>query len=174
MHSSPVEIVTLPPGEWQAYRQLRLEMLQESSQAFGASYVEQQAKPDSYWQWRLEEAVKGEQSWLLFARVGQQLVGMIGAFRGGIDDPDATDQAAIITVYVSPAWRGLGISSLLMQAILDVLKENGVHVAHLGVNVEQAAALHLYQLFGFSIIATPNQMMGDGLVHDEVLMEKKL
>lgn len=174
MQTTPIEIVKLPVEEWQAYRQLRLEALQESPQAFGSPYKDQLAKPDSYWQMRLEEAAKGEQSWMLFARAGGQLVGMTGAYRGGSDDPGATDQATIISVYVTPTWRGRGISSLLMQAILDVLKENGIRLAHLGVNVNQAAALHLYQRFGFTILCTVTQLMGDGLYHDEVLLEKMI
>ena len=99
---------------------------------------------------------------------------MIGAFRGGIDDPSAADQAAIISVYVAPSSRGRGISNLLMQAILDVLKENGIRHAHLGVNVDQTAAVVLYQRFGFNIVSNVSHPMGDGIVHDEVLMEKML
>ncbi|OGO72785.1 MAG: hypothetical protein A2Z49_07565 [Chloroflexi bacterium RBG_19FT_COMBO_56_12] len=174
MDASPLEIITLSPHEWQSYRQLRLESLQESPQAFGSPYKDQVAKPDSYWQSRLADAAKGEQSWLLFARAGGQLLGMIGAFRDEVDDPSAADQAAVISVYVTPTWRGRGISSLLMQTILDVLKENGIRLAHLGVNLDQAAALHLYQRFGFNIVSTVTHPMGDGIDHDEYLMEKLL
>jgi ribosomal protein S18 acetylase RimI-like enzyme len=174
METAPVEIVTLSPDEWQAYRDLRLEMLQESPQAFGTTYQAQSVKPDSFWQTRLESAAKGEQNWLIFARADQQLVGMMGAFRGSRDFPDASDRATIIAVYVTPAWRGKGVSYLLMRAILDTLKENGIRVVHLGVTVEQIAAVHLYQRFGFTIVNTEYELMGDNAFHDGYLMEKVL
>jgi GNAT superfamily N-acetyltransferase len=174
MENAPIEIVTLSPNEWQAYRQLRLEALQDSPQAFGTSYQEQLARPDSYWQTRLADAALGEKSWLRFARSGGQLVGMMGAFCGRSDDQTVRDEATIIAVYVSPAWRGRGISTLLMQAILDVLKENGIRRAHLGVNGQQAAAVNLYLRFGFVSTSNVTNKMADGLVHAEYLMEKAL
>jgi ribosomal protein S18 acetylase RimI-like enzyme len=174
MHSPSIEIVELPVEEWRAYRQLRLEALQESPQAFGSSYKDQLEKPDSFWQSRLEEAANGEKSWLLFARVGDQPVGMIGAFLGGIENPEASDQAFIIAMYVTPAWRGRSISRLLMHAILSTLKDHDIHTVRLGVNVEQTVALHLYERFGFSVIRFDNLPMGDGITHKGYLMEKTL
>ncbi len=77
-------------------------------------------------------------------------------------------------MYVTPAARGQGVSSLLMQTILETLKRSGVRRVRLGVNVEQAAALGLYQRFGFKIIDSENQLLGDGIVNTEALMEKSL
>jgi GNAT superfamily N-acetyltransferase len=99
---------------------------------------------------------------------------MIGAFRDRSDDQSITDQAAIVAMYVTPDWRGRGVSSLLMHAILDVLKQVGIRRVNLGVNVEQTAALRLYQRFGFSIVRSDKLLLGDGLVHEDYWMEKML
>lgn len=170
-----IDIVQLPVEAWRDYRQIRLEALHDAPQAFGSIYQEQLVKPDDYWQSRLEDAAKGENSWLLFARSGDQLIGIIGAFRANSEaEPARGPEATIVSVYVTPAARGRGVSSLLMQGILDVLKEHGFHRVQLGVNIEQAAALGLYQRFGFTIFETEDHLMGDGAIHTEALMAKTL
>jgi ribosomal protein S18 acetylase RimI-like enzyme len=170
-----VEIAKLSVDEWQAYRQLRLEALQDSPQAYGSTYQEQANRPDSFWQNRLIQAEIGDTDWLLFARYRQQLVGMIGAYRDKTSDPeDGTLAATIVSVYVSPAWRGRGISQLLMDEMLDTLKQKGIQRAHLAVCKDQKAALKLYENSGFILVGIVNNLMGDGLLHDEYLMDKNL
>jgi ribosomal protein S18 acetylase RimI-like enzyme len=175
MLRADIEIITLPAVGWQAYRRLRLEALRESPQAFSTTYQEQVVKPDNYWQGRLEDAARGEQTWLLFARSGQDLLGMIGAYRENRDESqDDHRLATIISVYVTPPARGRGISRLLMEAILDRLKQAGFHKVQLGVMSDQAAAVHLYQSFGFVTVKTEHNRMGDGLQHEEVWMERDI
>ncbi len=157
--------------QWPAYRELRLEALRESPQAFGSNYQDQQSRPESFWQSRLADAAKGGQSWLLFARTGDRLLGMIGAVREEPEGPLTV--ATIISVYVRPEARGRGVSNRLMQAILDTLKEAGIQKALLGVVTEQTAALHLYQRFGFTAYSSESHLMGDGVRRLELLMEKR-
>jgi ribosomal protein S18 acetylase RimI-like enzyme len=168
MNTASVEIVQLPPEDWQAYRKIRLEALQNDPQAFGSSYQETLTRPDAYWQGRLAEAAQGTHSWLLFARENGVLVGTIGAFLN-----DAQNEAEIIAVYVTPAKRGRGIARALLERILqEVQKVPTVRKAILGVNRSQAAALALYQSFGFQIVEEMNARMGDGKSYDEYLMER--
>lgn len=165
-----IEIVQLPVEEWQAYRALRLEALSEAPQAFGSTYLDQVDKLETFWQARLEAAARGEDSCLLFARMGERLVGMMGAFR----ETAGTDMAEIVSVYVSPSARGLGVGARLMEAILETLQRWGVRRARLGVNIEQTAAVRLYQRFGFREVERVRHTMGDGAEHDEVFMECEL
>jgi len=165
-----IEIVRLPVEEWPAYRALRLEALSESPQAFGSTYSDQVDKPETFWQARLEAAARSQDSCLLFARLEGRLVGMMGAFR----DVTGTGPAEIVSVYVSPRARGLGVGARLMAAILETLQGWGVRRARLGVNPEQAAAVRLYTRFGFQEVEREHHRMGDGLEHDEMFMERDL
>jgi ribosomal protein S18 acetylase RimI-like enzyme len=175
MQSLPVEIIKLPPEDWRVYRQLRLEALRESPQAFGSTYQDQITRPDQFWISRLEEAQKGQESWLLFARTGGKLVGMIGAYRKEASDGEnPAQEVEIIAVYVTLSERGRGLSRLLMSAILGVLRENGIQKAYLGVNENQIPAVRLYQSFGFRKIGTETRLLGDGAYHDEMFMVKDL
>lgn len=165
-----IEIIQLTPDNWQAYRALRLEALQTEPQAFGSTYASNLQHPESFWRGRLEEAAVGEKGWLLFARRGDQLVGMIGAYAS--DDPAVVD---VISMYVQPAHRGQGISKLLMSAILHTLSQYPqFERARLTVNPQQTAALKLYESFGFVTVGTERARMGDGNEYDERIMEKRL
>jgi ribosomal protein S18 acetylase RimI-like enzyme len=169
MPTTSVEIVKLPVSAWRDYKALRLEALQTEPQAFSTTYASSLAQPDSFWQARLEAAAQGQTSWLLFAKEGPALLGMIGAF---IDESNPAT-ADIISVYVTRPARGRGISRLLMSAILAEVKKVGVKKARLGVNPQQTAAMHLYQNFGFKFVGREEHaLMGNGEYADEYLMEK--
>src|SRR5512138_3716001 len=106
---SEIEIIQLPPEQWERYRKIRLESLLEEPQAFGSSYTTMQQQPPEYWKGRLADAAQGKKSLLLFAQEGDRLVGMIGAFFG--EEPDVGE---IVSVYASRAVRGRGVGKTLM------------------------------------------------------------
>ena len=165
-----VRIITLPPECWEEYRALRLYALQESPQAFGSSYADNVGHPDAFWINRLRDAEAGRTP-LLFAGDGNRLVGLIGAYI----EPAEPDVANIFTVFVAPDHRGLGLGSRLVDAILaEVRQRPRIRVARLTVNVSQTAAIRAYQRAGFRTVATEHNMMGDGIEHDELIMELDL
>ncbi|MAS38173.1 MAG: hypothetical protein CL610_29520 [Anaerolineaceae bacterium] len=164
------DIVQLTADDWQAYKAIRLEALRNAPQAFGSTYADNMKHPDSFWRGRLEEAAAGERSWLLFARHEDQLVGLIGAFND--DDPTAVQ---IISMYITPAFRGQGVASALMSAILNILQQQArFQVARLTVNAEQTAAVRLYERLGFEIEKTEWLPAGDSQFHDIHTMAKAL
>ncbi len=165
-----VRIIALPVERWEEYRELRLYALQESPQAFGSSYAESVAHPDEFWINRLRNAAAGR-NLLLFAEDGDRLVGLIGTY----DEPTEPDVANIITVFVAPDYRGRGLGSRLVDAILaEVRQRPEIRVARLTVNVSQTAAIAAYQRAGFVTVATERNPMGDGNVYDELIMELPL
>jgi ribosomal protein S18 acetylase RimI-like enzyme len=164
------QVVSLSPEEWQDYRQLRLEALVADPQAFGARHADMLEQPPSFWQDRLANAQERKKNWLLFARLDNQLVGMVGAFATGI--PGVVE---IVAVYVSPEHRGHGIGSQLMSAILaEVEREGAFQKVVLGVNQSQAAAIALYHRFGFSVVREQIITLEDGEIRRGCYMEKDL
>ncbi len=159
-----IQITTLKPKDWQAYKKLRLEALLTESEAFASSYEEQVKMQDEYWQKRLEDAENGDDNWLLFAKnEDSTLVGMVGAFA-----KEDTGIAEIISLYVTPGARGKGIAKELVQEILKkVSKNKAVKKVTLSVRTTQDAALSLYRQLGFEIVGKDEKNV-------EYLMEKLL
>ncbi len=161
-----VEIVSLEPDDWQAYRALRLEALKTDPQAFGSTYDDNLQRPEAWWRERL--ASVEQNNWLLFAQTPAGLAGMIGAVTA--DDGSAAD---IISMFVRPTFRRQGIARALMVAALDKIGQNpAVNIVRLEVNRQQRAAVQLYESFGFQVTRTENGVAGDGQAYDISIMEK--
>src|SRR5690348_982826 len=75
-----VSVRKLSPEEWPVYRALRLEALRAEPHAFAASYETNTARPNEYWQGRLQDAETDPRRTLLFAFDGEEAVGMVGAY----------------------------------------------------------------------------------------------
>ncbi|MBB4228113.1 GNAT family N-acetyltransferase [Rhizobium mongolense] len=58
------------------------------------------------------------------------------------------------SVYVDKDYRGGGIGKLLMQALIEKAKENGVHVMIAGIESENVASIRLHEKLGFRIAGT--------------------
>ncbi len=166
-----MEILSLPIESWKEYRDLRKRALKEDPGAFSSSYGVAKDQPEEYWQGRLREALEGKKSWLLFARDGGRLCGMIGAFFR----EDSPERAIIVSVYVPKEERGRGVGARLMQRMLEILTATGrFHTARLGVNVTQEAALRLYIRYGFKEIGREPSTTGDGHTVEQIEMERPL
>ena len=166
-----MEIVTLPVEDWREYRHLRLRALKEDPQAFSSIYADAAQLPEERWTGRLRDALKGEGSWLLFARESGRLVGMIGPF---VDETYAW-AATIVSVYVPAEERGKGISNTLMDCILRELSGRpALKMATLAVNKTQLPAIALYEKYGFQHVREQPGVTDAGIPVVELLMERPL
>lgn len=164
-----ITVITLPLPRWPEYRRLRLDALRDSPQAFGASYDDELALPDEHWMGRLREAEEGR-SVSLFAEHDGELVGMIGAFFEA-----GPEVATVVAVFVRSKFRGRGIGRMLVDAVLDRLREmHGTERAKPLVNVDQAPALALYRGAGFVDAGKERIRLGDGRIYDELVLERSL
>lgn len=172
MGQEKIEIVMLPPSSWQEYKALRLRALKTEPQAFSSSYEREVAYPDDKWQQRLRDVESGK-SWIFFGKLNDKLVGMTGAYR---DEEDIQNhQVWLWGVYVDPEARRKGIAKLLMEKILGELKgHSDIAIVKVGVNVDQESAKKLYEKFGFKATETELLVLGDGLEHEELILELTL
>lgn len=160
-----MKIRELTPDEWQTYKALRLEALENDPQAFVTTHAEAMAKSEEDWKRRLV-ATTSPLTLKLFALLDGEAVGMMGLWQdakkarlGNVD---------VFGVYVTPTHRGRGISKKLLLELIDRVKtESSIKKILLAVHHGQIPAERLYKSVGFI-------KYGENEAGDSDLMELKL
>ena len=136
---SEIAIRVLGEEDWRRYRDVRLAALEESPQAFTASYAEESGQDENYWRERMRR------SWRFLAEESGRATGVVSLVRS--DDDHGVGE--IFGLYVTPEARNTGTSWRLVQAAADRAKEEGFRQVHYWVGTENARAIAFAANFGF-------------------------
>ncbi len=169
--SDTIKITSIPVKDWQKYRDLRLESLKDSPTAFAGSHEDESPAPDKKWKEKLQNALTEETDFILFAKSGNNLVGMASASRS--QKVKVRHTATIYGVYVNPQFRSQGLGTKLLKSLINKLKERPEIVKiKISVVTENSGALRLYQKLGFSTVGKhKKELFIDNRYYDESLME---
>lgn len=165
-----IKTTNIKPKQWDIYKEMKLKSLLTDPIAFAATFEQAAIYSDEAWKQKL---TKPGSIWL-FAKCEGKFVGMI---RGYIKNSGEESGIATITgVYVDPIYRGNGIGKLLMNKILEEIKEyKEIIKVKIWVSETQKPATKLYKSFGFKFIGkNKNEVFLDGQYFDELIMEKEL
>ena len=163
---SSIEIIQLSPSDWQTYKQIQLEALQNDPQAFGSSYDEWTHFSDEKWQ----ERPTNPATTLFIAKKDTAPIGLVGIY---INPKEEHKVAEIWGMYVNNSYRGMGIGKRLITSALEkTVSLPTVEKVKLMVNIDQIPAIELYKKLGFQIIETTDYLLGDGKNHKLYIMEK--
>ncbi len=162
MSAGAVLVRRLQPGEWQAYRAIRLRALADAPEAYGSTLALEQGLPDDTWTTRVAKSAVSGIDCALVAEQGGRLGGLPWA---KVDAEDA-GRVNLFQVWVAPEWRGRGVAAALLDEALAWARSRGTRVVHLGVNNANAGAIRLYQRAGFRQIGEP-YLMREGAPHME-------
>jgi ribosomal protein S18 acetylase RimI-like enzyme len=129
-----------PADRWVEYKQLRIEALEQVPQAFLDDPDMAEKMTEEEWQRRMANTY--------FAEVDGKWVGMVAAYQ---EDKAKTKHILnIVSVYVSPQFRGQGIGKVLLQHVIDQAKNNSeIKKLLLGVVTTQEPAQAMYESLGF-------------------------
>jgi len=97
---------------------------------------------------------------------------MFGAVQLDIDKINNT--ATLCQLYVDPNFRKQNISDKLVISLLNKLKKQKIKKVHLFVSKNQTGAIKLYKRCGFKIIGKDSMRLGDNLIHQGLIMDKKI
>jgi GNAT superfamily N-acetyltransferase len=77
-----------------------------------------------------------------------------------------------VSVLVHPDYRGRGLATALVQEVLELARSAGLEKAEAEFIGEQAAAMHMFALMGFSRLLQLDDYVKDmqAVAHDYVLM----
>ena len=148
------------------YRDIRLEALRDSPEAFGSSFAAENVQPRSWFSDRLGSST------ILGAFRGSELVAIAGfAVQQG---PKRAHKGLLWGMYVRPGARLAGVGRRLIEEILEVARQH-VELIQLTVVRDNARARRLYASLGFVDYGLErNALKQDGRYYDEVLMAKDL
>lgn len=157
-----VQIRLLSPADASLYRDIRLEALRLSPEAFGSSLEQEGPQPMSYF----EAALANADVFGAFRETA--IVGMAG-YRTQAGAKRA-HKGMLWGMYVRPEARGAGVAKPLVKAVLDHARER-VELIQLTVVRENEAAQRLYRSFGFAVYGHEvHALKQNGRYHDELLM----
>lgn len=135
----------LSQSDAEIYQALRLEALQNDSEAFGATYEETVKMSLQEVGKRLNQ---GDGSFVLGAFVDEKICATTGMFRQ--KNTKSMHKGVVWGVYVTPSMRGKGISRALMIETLKLARDiQGIEELLLTVVTENQAANKLYDTLGF-------------------------
>jgi GNAT superfamily N-acetyltransferase len=134
-----ITIRTLTPDDWPAFRAIRLEVLADAPHAFGATVEQEAARSEQEWRERMARTA------VFFAERDGRALGVIGVRPVDAAPPD------IVSMWVRPGARGLGVGDLLIETALGwVARRHGPDTAvRLWVASGNEAAERLYLRHGF-------------------------
>ncbi|MGH3471857.1 MAG: GNAT family N-acetyltransferase [Nocardioidaceae bacterium] len=160
-----IELRVLTADDWGLWRELRLAALAEAPYAFGSRLSDWQGEGDREDRWRSRLDLPGSLN-LVAVRDGHGLGMASGVPEGG-------GVVKVISMWVSPVARGLGVGDLLVQAVEDWARKGKATVLRLAVVPDNNKAVALYQRHGFRRTEIVGDLMPDG-VRTEMVMAKPL
>ncbi len=161
-----IQIKQLQKEDAQAYKAIRLEMLEDTPEAFGDTYEEANAANLKFYEDRIIANP------LFGAFSSSKLIGTAGWFV--TDRSKVRHKAFLWGVYITPEERGRGLSFELTQAVLDSLP-NDIDLIQTCVVVGNKPAQKTYEKAGFIQWAVEEKALKiDGQYYDEVHMVKFL
>ncbi|MFC9995586.1 GNAT family N-acetyltransferase [Nocardia sp. NPDC127526] len=159
------DLRVLSPDDWKLWRRLRLAALAEAPYAFGSRLEDWQGEGDREERWRDRLSIPGSRN--LIAMVDDEPVGMAS----GIPGPEF-DAAELISMWVAPVGRGLGVGDRLMRGVEEWAVETGARSLRLTVAPGNSRAIALYRRNGFEATGELGDVLADG--RREIVMAKRI
>ena len=141
-----LRIKQLTTDEGPRLRSIRLRALLDAPDAFGSTLEETAARPADSWSKQLVDLPT-------FVAINDGVdVGVVRCAR----DEARIDSASLISMWVAPEVRRRGVGGVLVDAVIEWARSNGVTRLFLDVADNNAPAIKLYSRKGFA----PNGEVG--------------
>jgi RimJ/RimL family protein N-acetyltransferase len=163
--STTVSIRLLEPSDAQAYRDLRLEALRSSPEAFGSSYEEEAPLALETIEARIPSSAPNA---IFGAFADTALVGMAGF--AVYDRMKARHKGVMWGVFVKPEWRGQRVGKALVQRVIDHAARH-VIMLEAAVGITNESARRTYHSLGFKPYGIERKAIrvGDTFYDEELL-----
>lgn len=131
------------------FKEIRLRALQDAPSAFSSTYAKESEVNDAAWVERASQW-SGEHSVAYLAMDGDISCGIAAAFV----NHENKACAQLVSMWVAPSHRRLGVASSLVETIIEWARLQGVHTLRLLVTSDNEAAIKFYEHLGFTMIGS--------------------
>ena len=128
------------------YKEIRLRALKDTPSAFSSTYAKESQLTDADWIERADQR-NGVKSIVYLAMDAGIPCGIAGGF---LDQNDGT-RTYLVSMWISPQHRRLGVGSTLVNAILRWARTKDSRTLYLTVTSNNDAAIKFYQHLGFAL-----------------------
>jgi RimJ/RimL family protein N-acetyltransferase len=160
------------PEDAAALRDLRLDALRRSPEAFGQTYEVAAARPLEFWEDWARRGAGSATGVTYVADAGEQLVAMVSLVRP--EAPKFRHVGAIQAVYVRPEWRGADLAGRLIEACAAWARAERLRWLRLTVVSTNIGAIRCYHRHTFAVYGVEREaLLHEGVYYDELLMERR-
>jgi len=150
-HAGSLKVRNFEPDEWRVYKDLRLQALAESPDAFGSTFAKEVQRSDEEWAYRLASGARSAWDLPLIAMLDACPIGLAW---GKIEASEPA-VANLYQVWVHPNYRGHGAGQLLLEAVIEWAKSRHAAALELDVTLGYTPAARLYYRNGFRPVGEP-------------------
>ena len=164
-----MDIRVLGLEDLEAYRSIRLELLQKYPTNFGSSYEEESAFDEKMWVNRVSKDTISP----IGAFIDDEIVGLVLTVQNPRNKMKHI--AHINSMYVKDRYTGRKIGDQLIKFAITLMKERNVEIIYLSVVSDNVKAIKLYQNNGFKEYGLePKTIKHGGKYHDLLLMSLEI
>lgn len=138
-------------NDWPAYREIRLNALKDSPQAFGGTWEQEALLPEEDWSARAIASELGQSGRGFFAINKDEVCGLVWCL---ISDSDPR-VANIYALWTAVSVRGQGAGRALLEKCIAWANCKGVRHIRLSVTQDESPAMQLYKSQGFFPVGEP-------------------
>jgi ribosomal protein S18 acetylase RimI-like enzyme len=156
-----IRLELVNPNNASIFKDIRLRALQDSPTAFSANYADECKLTDSDW---LERATQ----WTSHKSVAYLAMdtGAAVGIAAGLVDLNHPRRASLMSMWVAPTHRRLGIGRTLVDAIVAWARGHNVLHLCLMVTSNNDRAIHFYQRLGFTLTGRSEPHRNDASLRD--------
>ena len=169
----------ITPDDWELMRDVRLAALSEAPYAFGSTYAREAAFTEERWRGRINERsvtffAQEEPDNAAPADPSPASTGPASTGPAGLAGVYVEDGAAdLVSMWVRPAARGLGVGEALVEAAAAWAKAHDFGSLFLWVTESNAPARRLYERCGFTLTGESQPLPSDPTL-PEIRMSRAL
>ena len=141
-----ITLEQIAPRNALLFKAVRLRALQDSPTAFSATYANESQLTDDDWVKRVAQWNSETSTTYLALDAGRAC-----GIAGGMFDKEDEAGAHLLSMWVAPTHRRLGIGRMLVDAVITWARARNVRTMQLLVTSNNDSAINFYQRLGFTL-----------------------